>query len=238
MLRARNSRREEPIEGSEAENIPDERRPESDTMMADSVGLALLITLDRLEPHERLAFVLHDIFGVPFEQVASILGRSPVAARQIASRARRRVRGEPLVDHVALERRREVISAFLAASLEGDFRALIAVLDPTVELRVDPHLMPGGGPTRIRGADAVGRQALLGRGRKAQMALINGEVGVVVAAGDWLDLALTFVVTGDKISRIDITAEPSRLQALNINVLDPVEAVADALDPPSSDRQP
>lgn len=221
MLRARSARREEPIEQSVIERAAaePERDLEGEAMLADSVGVALLITLDRLEPHERLAFVLHDIFAMPFEQIAPIIGRSVVASRQIASRARRRVRGEPEIDEAALSKRREVISAFLAASQEGDFRALVALLDPSVELRVDPQLLPEGAPTAFRGAEAVGRQALLGKGRRAQLALVEGRVGIVVAGGERLDLALSFEIAGDKISRIDLIAHPDRLQALQIAVL-------------------
>lgn len=237
MLRARRSRREEPLEAAEA---PEGRGsdPEAEAMLADSVGLALLITLDRLEPHERLAFVLHDIFAMSFDEIAPIIDRSPAAARQVASRARRRVRGEPSGDDVVSGKRREVIAAFLAASQEGDFRALVALLDPTVELRVDPQLLPRGAPNVIRGGDAVGTRALLGKNRRAQLALIDGQVGIVVAAGERLDLALTFVVTGDKISSIDLIADPERLQALPIAILDPIEQFAAFYEPIASDEQP
>lgn len=230
MLRARRSRREEPLDASDVESRPDDRGAgaEEDAMLADSVGLALLITLERLEPKERLAFVLHDVFALPFEAIAPILERSPIAVRQIASRARRKVRGGGAVDSVSLSARRKIIAAFLTASREGDLGALVALLDPQAELRIDPRLLRPGLPTLIRGAGPVGKQALLGKGRRAQLALIDGDVGIVVAAGTRFALALRFVLRRERIARIDLIADPARLRALKIAVLDPVDSVAGA----------
>jgi RNA polymerase sigma factor (sigma-70 family) len=234
MLRARRSRREDPLDESEAESWPNdgEAGAEDEAMLADSVGLALLITLERLEPYERLAFVLHDVFAVPFDAIAPILERSPAAARQIASRARRKVRGEGGIDSSSLDRRRKVIDAFLAASRKGDFAALVALLDPHVELQIDPRLLRPGMPALLRGADAVAKQALLGKGRHAQLALISGDVGIVVAAGTRLDLALTFALRRDRILNIDLIADPARLRILAIAVLDPVVAISEQPDDP------
>src|SRR5881398_321654 len=161
MLRARNSRREEPLEASVPESIMSREGgldPEQEALLADSVGLALLVVLDTLNPAERLAFVLHDIFGMPFEEIAPIVERSPTAARQLASRARRRVRGAATVKDADLTYQREVVDAFLAASRGGDFDALLAMLDPDVVFRVDSGAVPAGASKEFRGAPAVARQ--------------------------------------------------------------------------------
>src|SRR2546428_2869475 len=196
LLRSRNSRREEPL----GAHVPDPIvsleggiDPEHEALLADSVGLALLVVLDTLNPAERLAFVLHDLFAVPFDEIAPIVGRSPTAARQLASRARRRVPGAATVPDVDLTRRREVVDAFLAASRRGDFDALLAVLDPDVVLRSDSAAMRGA-PPAIRGAAAVAERAVRGGARAAQPALINGAVGVVVAPRGRLLMVLNFTI--------------------------------------------
>src|SRR6266571_1252583 len=186
MLRSRESRHEESLD----EHVPDPILssedgidPEHEALLADSVGLALLVVLDTLNPAERLAFVLHDLFAVPFDEIAPIVGRSPIAARQLASRARRRVQGAATVPDADLARQRELVDAFLAASRGGNFDALLAVLDPDVVLRADRTAVPAGMATQARGARAVVGRALSFSGRSpfAQPALVNGAVGVVVA---------------------------------------------------------
>jgi RNA polymerase sigma factor (sigma-70 family) len=222
MLRRRRTRNEEPL-GPEHAELPqpndDTDNPESSAMFADSVSLALLIVLDRLEPHERLAFVLHDTFGMSFEEIAPIIDRSPAAARQVASRARKRVQGEPAVDGRERHRRKDLIENFRVAAHQGDLQRLISLLDPDAELRVDPQMLPDGAPTLIRGAARVARQALLGKGRRAQLAIVDGDIGIIVGADNRLGLALTFDV-GTKIKGIELIASPERLRALEISLLD------------------
>ena len=185
MLRSRKSRREEPFTPEAPEPIakgPSGSSPEHEAVLADSVGLALLVVLDRLEPAERLAFVMHDLFGVPFEEIGPIVGRSATAARQLASRARRRVRGGAAARKPDLVRQREVIDAFLAALRGGDFEGLLAVLDPDVVVRAD---MGVGAPTESRGAALYAKQAtaFAHLARHVQLALINGAIGAVFAPG-------------------------------------------------------
>src|SRR3989441_2176922 len=187
MLRSRTSRREEQFGDSVTEPPAshDERvDPEHEAVLADSVGLALLVVLDTLGPAERLAFVLHDMFAVPFDEIASILGRSPAAAKQLASRARRRVQGAASDDDIETDvtRQREVVDAFLAASRGGDFDALLALLDPDVVLRADPTAVQMGAAEEVHGAAAVA-ETFSGRARAAQPALVNGEAGLVWAPG-------------------------------------------------------
>ncbi len=220
-LRARASRREESLEL----RMPDpvisfDGDPEHEAILADSIGLALLVVLDTLTPAERLAFVLHDTFGLPFEEIGRILGRTPPAARQLASRARRRVRGASAVSDGPPGRQRELVDSFLRAAREGDFAALLRVLDPEAVVRVDSNEQAGGlGPSRvIRGADAVAREAL-GFGRLApgaRHASINGNPGLVVFAGDAPFAVLGFTVRGDRIAEIDILAAPERLRGLRL----------------------
>jgi len=222
MLRARKSRREEAFGPHVPEPLvspEDGLDPEHEALLADSVGLALLVVLETLAPPERLAFVLHDMFGVPFDQIAPIVDRSPTAARQLASRARRRVRGAEPEAEIDLERQREVVDAFLAAARSGDFEALVAVLDPEVLLRVDR------GPVdirEIRGAREVASQAqsFARLAPLAQPALVNGAPGFVVArAGRTVSVA-GFTVAGGKITEIDLLADPERLRELDLTVLD------------------
>jgi hypothetical protein len=194
--------------------------PEHEALLADSVGLALLVVLETLSPAERLAFVLHDMFAVPFEEIAPIVGRSPAASRQLASRARRRVRGAATVPDADLNRQREVVDAFLAAARGGDFDALVAVLDPDVVLRSDRGAVPAGASREVRGAPAVARRAAKERARAARPALVNGAVGVVVAPRGRLLMVLGFTIRGGKIVEIDAIADPARLRKLDLAVLD------------------
>ncbi len=226
MLRSRRSRREEPLDA----HVPDpivstEERldPEQEALLADSVGLALLVVLETLDPAERLAFVLHDMFDVPFDEIATIVERSPAAARQLASRARRRVKGAALVPDADLARQREAVGAFLAAAREGDFGALLEVLDPDVVLRADVGAVPAGASRVIRGAPAVAEQALAYArrlGPVARPALVNGAAGIVAAPGGQPISVLGFTVTGGRIVEIDILADPERLSRLDLKELE------------------
>jgi RNA polymerase sigma factor (sigma-70 family) len=220
MLRSRTSRREEPL----GAHLPDPivRRadgvdPEQDALLAEGVGLALLVVLQTLAPAERLAFVLHDMFAVPFDEIAPIVGRSPAATRQLASRARRRVRGAATVPDADLARQREVVDAFLAAARHGDFDALLAVLDQDVVLRADRGAVPAGARREVRGAPAVAEQALTFSwlAQFARPALVNGAAGVVVAPRGRPFSVLGFTVTHGKIVEIDILADPARLRRLD-----------------------
>lgn len=221
MLRSRESRREESLDVHVPDPIvssADRIDPEHEVLLADSVGLALLVVLDTLDPAERLAFVLHDLFAVPFDAIAPIVGRSPTAARQLASRARRRVRGTAAVPDADLTRQREVVHAFLTASRGGDFTALLALLDPDVVFRADGVAANAGAPREVRGASAVARQ-FVGRARAAQPALVNGAVGVVVAPRGQLMLVLGLTITRGNIVGIDAIADPAHLSQLDLAVL-------------------
>ncbi|HEX6117551.1 MAG TPA: RNA polymerase sigma factor SigJ [Solirubrobacterales bacterium] len=224
MLRSRRSRGEEPLGPHVPEPVITAEAgtdPEREALVADSVGLALLVVLETLSPAERLAFVLHDMFGVPFDSIAPIVDRSPAAARQLASRARRRVRGAAPVPDPDLARQREVVDAFLAASREGDFEALVAVLDPDVVLRADGG--PGGPPSQeLVGVENVVRQArtYAGLARYAQPALVNGAAGVVVAPAGRPFAVIGITVTGGRIAEIDILADPERVAELDLTVLE------------------
>lgn len=222
MLRSRSSRREEPLETYETDQPVSSRNeidPEYEALLADSVGLALLVVLDTLNPAERLAFVLHDIFAVPFEEIAPIVGRSPTTARQLASRARRRVRGAATLPDADFTRQREIVDAFLAASRGGDFNALLAVLDPDVVFRADQVAVATGSPGEIRGAEAVAKQ-FSGRARGAQPALVNGAVGVVVVKQEELFLILNLTITNNRIVEINAIIDPAQLQQFDAVVLD------------------
>jgi RNA polymerase sigma-70 factor (ECF subfamily) len=222
MLRSRKSRREEPLGAHGPEPIvsrEDGIDPEDEAVLADSVGLALLVVLERLAPDERIAFVLHDMFDLPFDEIAPIVGRSTAAARQLASRARRRVRGAAAAPDTDLTRQREVIDAFLAASRNGDFDALIAVLDADVVLRADRAAVPAGASREVRGAPAVAKRALAGRARFTQPALVDGAVGIVSAPRGRLSLVLRFTITRGKIVEIDVVADPERLRQLELAIL-------------------
>jgi RNA polymerase sigma factor (sigma-70 family) len=227
LLRARTSRREQPLGVHLPDPIlsaQDGTDPEQQALLAEGVGLALLVVLDTLTPAERLAFVLHDTFAVPYEEIAPILGRSPAAARQLASRARRRVQGAAPAPDADLARQREVVDAFLAAAREGDFAALLAVLDPDVVVRADGGAVAVGASRVVRGAAAVAEQTLTTGGfarlaRLARPALVNGAAGVVMAAGGRVVAVVGFTIAGGKIVEIDILADPARLRRLDLAVL-------------------
>jgi RNA polymerase sigma-70 factor (ECF subfamily) len=197
--------------------------PEDEAVLADSVGLALLVVLDTLTPAERVAFVLHDMFAMPFTEVAGVLGRSTEATRQLASRARRRVRGAPSPDRAAdLARQREVATAFLTAARGGDFSALVALLDSDVTLTADAAAAPSGRPMQLHGAEMVSRGAVASsvRAAESQLALVNGDVGVVFAPAGRLQAVLAFTVgPGRRITAIDVIADPGRLRRLRLAVL-------------------
>ena len=225
MLRSRNARREQPLETHLPEPIVSNHAgvdPEHEALIADSVGLALLVVLETLSPAERLAFVLHDMFGVPFDEIAPIVDRAPAAARQLASRARRRVRGAAPVPDADLAQQRQVVDAFLAAARDGDFDALVAVLDPDVILRVDRGAVPPGASREVRGAAAVAGQALTFAqlAPLARPALVNGAAGFVVGQRGRPVSVAGFTVTHGKIAEIDLLADPARLRQLDLTVLD------------------
>ena len=221
MLRSRESRREESLD----EQVPDpivSRKdgidPEYEVLLADSVGLALLVVLDTLNPQERLAFVLHDLFAVPFDEIAPIVGRSPTATRQLASRARRRVQGAATDSDVDLTPQREVVDAFLAASRNGDFNALLAVLDPDVVLRADHSAVQMSASEEVRGAPQVAGQ-FSGRARATRLALINGAIGLVWVQGGRPRVIFSFTISDGKIVAIDMLADPERLSKLDLKIL-------------------
>ncbi len=220
MLRTRTALREEPLEWHEPAGAA-QGDPEHEAELIDSVGRAMLVVLDRLAPAERVAFVLHDLFAVPFDQIAPIVGRNAVAAKKLASRARRRVRGAA-VPGAELARHRHVVEAFLAAARSGDLGALLAVLAPDVVRHADPAVLQPGSETVVRGADAVARQTLvLGpRARYAEPALVNGAVGAVVAPHGRLLIVLAVTVRGDHITRYEVIADPVRLRRVDLVVLD------------------
>jgi RNA polymerase sigma-70 factor (ECF subfamily) len=225
VLRSRDVRREEPIGVRVPEPIVDRADgadPEHEALLADSVGLALLVVLETLSPAERLAFVLHDMFAVPFHEIAPIVDRSPEAARQLASRARRRVQGENTVPDADLDAQRRVVDAFLAASRDGDFEALLEVLDPDVVLRADLGPLPAGGSREVRGAASVAGQAL-GYSRLGLLmkpALINGAAGLVLTRDGEPFSVGGFIVRDGKIVAMDILADPARLRQLDLTILD------------------
>ncbi|MEV4974828.1 sigma-70 family RNA polymerase sigma factor [Streptomyces scopuliridis] len=196
--------------------------PEEEALLVDSVGRALLVVLDTLGPDERIAFVLHDLFAVPFDRIAPIVERSPVTTKKLASRARRKVRGTPAVPGADLGRHRHVVEAFLAASRGGDLNALLAVLAPDVVRRADPAALPPGAATEARGARVVAEETLVfgRRARFAAAALVNGTVGIVVAPRGRLLLALTLTIEGERITGYEVIADPARLQRLELAVLD------------------
>jgi RNA polymerase sigma-70 factor (ECF subfamily) len=220
MLRSRASRREESLEAQlpePAAGRAEQIDPEHEALLADSVGLALLVVLDRLTPAERVAFVLHDMFDVSFDDIAGIVGRSPTAARQLASRARRRVRGPIETPDTDLASQRKVVEAFLAALRSGDFEALVALLDPDVFVRVEGP----GGTREIRGAANWARGAITfsRHARFVQPALVDGTVGLVLAPGGRLLRALHFTISDGKIRHADIIADPEHLKQLDLAVL-------------------
>jgi RNA polymerase sigma factor (sigma-70 family) len=221
MLRSRTSRREEPLGARLPERVrsrPDGIDPEHDALLADSVGLALLVVLEALVPPERVAFVLHDLFDVPFDEIAPIVERSPAAARQLASRARRRVQGAkaPASD---VARQREVVDAFLAASRGGDFDALLTVLDPDIVVRADRAAVLAGASKEVRGAAAVA-ETFAGRAQAAQPALVHGSVGLVWARRGVPQVVFGVTIANGKIVGIDLVADPDRLGQIDLVMLD------------------
>ena len=223
MLRSRQTRREEPFTPDAPEPVTtgtSGSTPEQEALLADSVGLALLVVLDRLSPAERLAFVLHDMFSVPFEEIAPIVGRSEEATRQHASRARRRVRGGAAAPDPDLVRQREVVDAFLAALRAGDFEGLLAVLDPDLVVRTD--LAPSDAQAEVRGA-AVWAKGAIAYGHMARLvrpALVNGAVGLVIAQRGRLSRALTFKIVNGKITEIEVIGDPARLGDFDVSIAD------------------
>ncbi len=222
MLRGRKSRREDPIGPDVPEPIVGREGgidPEQEVQMADSVGLALLVVLEALAPAERIAFVLHDMFDLPFDEIAPIVGRSPTAARQLASRARRRVQGADKDLDADVSEQQRIVDAFLAASRNGDFEGLLAVLDPDVVVRADDAAVRLGAARETRGAPAVAK-TYMGRAQSARSVLLDGVVGAVVAPRGRLLLVLDFTIAEGKIVGIDAVADPERLRAIDLSVLD------------------
>jgi RNA polymerase sigma-70 factor (ECF subfamily) len=220
MLRSRKSQREESLDSQVTEPVAESSQatnPEQEAVLADSVGVALLVVLDTLTPAERLAFVMHDMFDVSFDEIASIIGRSPEAARQLASRARRRVRGADRVERVELNRQRKVVDAFLGALRAGDFEGLMAVLDPDVVVRADIR----GRPTEIRGARdwAKGAVAFPQLARLVEPALVNGSIGLVFAPRGRLARVITFEIVGETIVSAEVITNPERLRQLDLSAL-------------------
>jgi RNA polymerase sigma-70 factor, ECF subfamily len=222
MLRSKRARPEEPA----GAQIPEPRAapgepalPEQEALIADSIGPAMLAVLDTLSPPERVAFVLHDIFGVSFEEIAPIIGKTAAASRQLGSRARRRVQGSGQAASASTSRQRAVVGAFLAASRDGHFGALLALLDPDVVLRSDATAIAAGRPARLSGAHEVA-QMFSGRARGAQLALIDGEAGLVWAPGGQPRVAFALDIDGDVITRIDLIADPGHLASLELMILD------------------
>jgi RNA polymerase sigma factor (sigma-70 family) len=231
MLRSRKSRREESI-GVQLTEPSIERGqgadPEGEAVLADSVGVALLVVLDMLTPAERLAFVLHDLFAMPFDEIGSIMGRSSAAAKQLASRARKRVRGSAATSDAGRARQREVIEAFLRAVRAGDLEGLLAVLDPDAVIRIDGAARIAAGaadaadtPRELRGAATWAKQMIaMSRGQRfVQPALIDGSVGLILAPGGKLSRVLTFTIANAQITRIEVTGDAARLRELDIAVL-------------------
>jgi RNA polymerase sigma factor (sigma-70 family) len=233
MLRSRTSRREEPLDPAAPAVVEDTGpgiNPEQEAVLADSVGLAMLVVLDTLAPAERVAFVLHDMFAVPFDEIGAILGRTPNATKQLASRARRRIEGAGAgtgsdagpaagTDPAAgLARQREVVGAFLAASRGGDFDALLALLAPDVVLRADAATVSAGAEPEVRGAEAVAR-TFAGRARAARLALVDGAVGLVWSQGGQPRVVFGFTVTGEQITGIELLGDPDRLSRLDLEEL-------------------
>lgn len=231
MLRSRASRREEVLTAETHEAVASHASaddPEHEAVMADSVGLALLVVLDTLTPAERLAFVLHDMFGMPFEEIAPIVDRTPTAARQLASRARRRVQGAGTMTAVERDRQRAVVDAFLAAAREGDFSALLTLLDPNVVLRADQIAVDSAAERQAAGAPSLSRETrgaatvahvFAGRARAARPALIDGVPGLVFAQGGQPRVVFDFTVKDGRVTGISITADPARVQERNVVVL-------------------
>ncbi|MFE9750554.1 sigma-70 family RNA polymerase sigma factor [Saccharothrix saharensis] len=218
VLRHRRTHREDTVD--HLPDAPADDDPEFEALLADSVGRALLVVLDTLTPAERVAFVLHDTFAVPFDRIAPIVGRSTATTKKLASRARHKVRGTAVLPQAELARQRHVVEAFLAAARGGDFDALLAVLDPDVVRRADPAALPPGAPVEVRGAHAVAAETVLltANARHAEPALVDGRVGIVVAPGGRLRFALSVTVGDDRIVAYEVIADPSRLRRLTLSI--------------------
>lgn len=224
VLRARTSRREdelkEPLPVTPANPQP-ASNPEQEALLADSVGLAVMVVLDRLAPAERLAFVLHDMFDLSFDEIASIIGRTPVAARQLASRARKRVRGGT-TPKSRVSPQQKLVESFLAALRAGDFKALISILDPDLIVRADQFAATPAVPSEVRGAEFWARRAITAAqgARAARIALINGEPGLIIAPRGRLFRLLRFTFANNKISQIDVIGDPAQLATLDLALLE------------------
>ncbi|MCE6997220.1 sigma-70 family RNA polymerase sigma factor [Saccharothrix sp. S26] len=216
VLRRRRARPEDTVD--HLPDAPADDDPETEALLADSIGRALLVVLDTLTPAERIAFVLHDAFAVPFDRIAPIVGRGTATTKKLASRARRKVRGTTDLPEAELARQRHVVEAFLAAARAGDFDALLTVLDPDVVRRADPAALPAGAPTEVRGAHAVAAETVLltANARHAEPALVDGRVGIVVAPRGRLRFVLTVTVRHDRIAAYEVVADPSRLRRLTL----------------------
>jgi Sigma-70, region 4 len=229
MLRARTARREDALDMEAHEPRPTREAvksppdPEQETMLAESVGLALLVVLGTLQPAERISFVLHDLFAIPFEEIASILGRSPAATRQLASRARRRVQGANVASSAEIVAQRKIIDKFLFALRSGDVEALIAVLDPDVVIRADRFAQPSEALREVRGARQWAPQAIAAaRGaRAARPAIIDGSVGLIIAPRGRLFGALRFTFANRKVASFEVIGDPERLRQLKLGILEP-----------------
>jgi RNA polymerase sigma factor (sigma-70 family) len=225
MLRTRRTRREQSLtsaaEDGGARRGVAAQEPEEEAVMVDSVGRALLVVMDRLSPAERVAFVLHDMFGVPFDQIATVVGRSLAASKKLASRARERVRGAPMVDGAQLEQNYEIVDAFLAASRDGDLNTLVELLAPDVVRRADRFAVPAGTPTELRGVRAVaeGTRVYARQARVAAVALVDGRPGLVVAPRGRLVAALRVTIAHGRITEYDVIADPTRLGQLPLAAL-------------------
>jgi RNA polymerase sigma factor (sigma-70 family) len=221
MLRSRTRRHEQPLDVGTVEPVrhaTDVIDPEREALLAESVGHALLVVLDTLTPAERLAFVLHDMFAVSFEEIGPIVGRSPAAVRQLASRARRRIQADTTSPDTDVHRQRRIVDAFFAASREGKFEDLLTLLDPDVVMRADAAAVQMGGSGETRGSAAVAR-FFSGRAQGALPAIIDGAVGAVVATGGQTRIAISFVIAGGRIIGIDVVAEPEQLTELDVAIL-------------------
>ncbi|MFD9390761.1 sigma-70 family RNA polymerase sigma factor [Streptomyces sp. NPDC060000] len=240
MLRSRATRPEVPLDAPVTEPAAGRRDggdPEEEALLADSVGVALLVVLDTLAPAERLAFVLHDLFAVPFDDIAPMIERTPATARQLASRARRRVRGAAPGSASDRARQRRVAAAFLAATRDGDFEALLALLHPDVVLTADRFVVPTSVSVTVSGARAVaeGAMAATGRARFTGLALLDGRVGLAMAPHGRLRLVLLFTITVDGITGIDVVADRKRLDGIEVAVLDPMSAGPIGVDATGAD---
>jgi RNA polymerase sigma-70 factor (ECF subfamily) len=221
LLRSRVARRDESSDAlaAAADRADDSTAPEHEAILADTVGLAMLVVLETLTPAERVAFVLHDLFAVPFDEIAIIVGRSPVATRKLASRARNRVQGVPPIGHADAARQRAIVDAFLAASRGGDFTALLTLLDPQVTLRADAVAVQAGAAGEVLGAPAVA-ETLSGRARAAERAIVDGVPGLVWAPGGRPKVVFEFIIEHDKIVEIDLVMDPDRVAEYDLALLD------------------